>query len=91
MNAEEARRVDAAMRRLALPGVVAPVDPRDASGEWRVYDQADPDGRFDITADTLVAVVVELSGARPSRQPPQPAGWPAGPARGFVYPPRRRR
>lgn len=84
MNAEEARRVDAALRRLGIPGVVAPEDPEDPAGEWRVYDSADPATRKDTTADALASVVAKSleAGPEPSRHPE------AGPTRGFIIPPR---
>ncbi|MCS0601285.1 hypothetical protein NX794_08580 [Streptomyces sp. LP11] len=79
MNAEEARQVDAVLRRLGIHGVVAPEDPENAAGPWRVYDTADPETRKDVTADALVAVV-----AKTPRPDPRSAH---GPTRGFVVPP----
>ncbi|PRH79416.1 hypothetical protein C6N75_10065 [Streptomyces solincola] len=75
MNADEARNVDAVMRQLGLPGVVAPEDPEKPTGPWRVYDRADPATRQDITAKTLAALA--------RRWDPIP---PQGPTRGFVIP-----
>lgn len=37
MDAEEARHVDVALRRLGIPGVVAPEEPGRAAGGWRAY------------------------------------------------------
>ncbi|MFD7661582.1 hypothetical protein [Streptomyces sp. NPDC059788] len=83
MDAEEARRVDATLRRPGIPGVVAPEDPDDAAGAWRVYDSPAPATRKDTTADALTAVVAEFRAAEP-----EPARGPdSGPTRGFVIPP----
>ncbi|WEB43510.1 hypothetical protein MOV08_32365 [Streptomyces yunnanensis] len=83
MNAEQARQVDATLRRLGIPGVVAPEDPENAAGAWRVYDGADPAIRKDITADVLAAFVAKFREANP-----EPPGKPqAGPMRGFIIPP----
>lgn len=76
MDAEQARQVDALMRRLGISGVVAPENPENAAGEWRVYDTGDPATRRDVTADVLASVAAEFPGER------------AGPGRGFVIPPR---
>ncbi|MCE7082778.1 hypothetical protein [Streptomyces sp. ST2-7A] len=84
MDAEEARYIDAVLRRLGLPGVVAPEDPDNPAGPWRVYDQADPDSRTDMTARTLVSVTKAL-GADAS--PPAPKAQRNGPSRGFIIPP----
>ncbi|MFI9081212.1 hypothetical protein ACIGW8_32910 [Streptomyces sioyaensis] len=81
MNAEEARQVDATLRRLGIPGTVAPTDPDDPAGEWRVYDQADPTTRRDVTADALAAV----AGKFPD---PDPGPVRRGPTRGFIIPPK---
>ncbi len=83
MNAEEARQVDAALRRLGIPGVVAPEDPENTAGPWRVYDTAGPEARRDITADALVAVVGKFQEAAPESAPRSTNG----PTRGFVIPP----
>ncbi|HEV7625614.1 MAG TPA: hypothetical protein VGO89_03875 [Streptomyces sp.] len=56
MTPDEARRVDRVMRSLGIPGVVAPVDPEAPSGEWCVYDAADPATRTDTTAAALAAI-----------------------------------
>ncbi|UQA94354.1 hypothetical protein [Streptomyces halobius] len=80
MNAEEARQVDTALRRLGVPGVVAPEDPDNPAGEWRVYDTADPTTRKDTTANALVAVVAKFRDANP--EPTR-----RGPTRGFIIPP----
>ncbi|MFI0155275.1 hypothetical protein [Streptomyces lydicus] len=83
MNAEEAREVDATLRRLGIPGVVAPADPEDAAGEWRVYDSVEPATRTDITAQVLAAFVAKFREADP-----EPPGKPqTGPTRGFIIPP----
>ncbi|MDJ1137066.1 hypothetical protein [Streptomyces iconiensis] len=79
MTADEARRVDVALRGIGFPGVVAPVNADDPSGEWGVYDQADPGKRVDITGTALVALAdspVPDAGGRPRR--------------GFVIPPTAR-
>ncbi len=85
MDAEEARYIDAVLRRLCLPGVVAPEDPEDPAGPWRVYDRAGPGARTDITPHTLVRVAGAL-GAEAS--PPAPRAERNGPRRGFIVPPR---
>jgi hypothetical protein len=80
MNAEEARNVDAVLRQLGLPGVVAPEDPEYPGGAWRVYDRADPETRRDTTADALARLAEAFqaeSGGRGQR----------GPTRGFVIRP----
>ncbi|MFF2811712.1 hypothetical protein ACFVT2_31985 [Streptomyces sp. NPDC058000] len=83
MNAEEARQVDATLRRLGIPGVVAPEDPEHAAGKWRVYDSPDPVTRKDITSDVLAAFVAKFREANP-----EPPGKPrSGPTRGFIVPP----
>ncbi|MFE3762397.1 hypothetical protein ACFXPI_11600 [Streptomyces sp. NPDC059104] len=74
MDADEARELDMTLRQLRIPGVVAPEDPEDPQGAWRVYDEADPDARRDITADVLVAVAAARQRQR------------RGPTRGFVIP-----
>lgn len=56
MDAEEARQLDITLRRFGIRGVVAPEDPENLAGAWRVYDDVDPDLRQDITADALAAV-----------------------------------
>ncbi|MFC9654030.1 hypothetical protein [Streptomyces sp. NPDC056937] len=76
MDAEQARRVDAVLGRLGISGVVAPEDPENTAGGWRVYDKADPATRRDVTADALASLAREF--------PDGKAG--AGPARGFVVP-----
>lgn len=80
MGPDEARRVDDALRRLGIAGMVAPADPDAPSGEWRVYDRADPATRRDITAEVLASVVAHV---------PAPAS--DGPTRGFVIPPKSER
>ncbi len=81
MGRDEAERVADVLRRLGVGGVVAPVDPEDPSGEWKVYDHSDPETRRDITADALAAVAerVPAQGDEPER---------TGPTRGFVLPPK---
>ncbi|WP_411123316.1 hypothetical protein [Streptomyces sp. x-19] len=83
MNAEEARQVDATLRRLGILGVVGPEDPERAAGKWRVYDSADPATRQDITADVLAAFVAKFREANPE----PPGKRQSGPARGFIIPP----
>jgi hypothetical protein len=78
MDAEEARVVDAVLRRLGLPGVVAPEDPEDPAGSWRVYDRADPETRTDTTAEALVSLAKAIRGDEPSER--------KGPTRGFIIP-----
>ncbi|MFD8286722.1 hypothetical protein ACFV2B_00630 [Streptomyces lavendulae] len=56
MDADEARELDMTLRQLQIPGDVAPEDPEDPQGAWRVYDEADPDARWDTTADVLMAI-----------------------------------
>lgn len=82
MNAEEARGVEAALRRWNVAGFVAPRNPADPDGEWRVYDSADPGARTDITAEALAALKT-FEGSRPAA-----ARTGTGPTRGFVLPPR---
>lgn len=77
MDAQQARRVDAVLRQLNIPGVVAPEDPGNPAGPWRVYDSADYRTRHDVTADALAAVAATFSDDGPA----------AGPQRGFVLPP----
>ncbi|MGK5531888.1 hypothetical protein [Streptomyces sp. URMC 129] len=69
MNADDARHVRGVLRRLGIPGVVAPENPDEPAGDWRVYDRDDPATRVDVTADALAALA---------------KAFPAGPARGFV-------
>ncbi|MFH8558701.1 hypothetical protein ACH4FE_34645 [Streptomyces celluloflavus] len=83
MNADQARQVDATLRRLGIPGVVAPEDPENAAGAWRVYDGVDPAIREDITADVLAAFVAKFREADP--EPPGKSQ--ASPTRGFIIPP----
>jgi hypothetical protein len=68
MNAEQARQVAAALRRLGIPGVLAPETPDERSSLWRVYDTADPASRRDVTPAALAAVVAAF---------PTPPGPPA--------------
>ncbi|WP_031516666.1 hypothetical protein [Streptomyces sp. NRRL F-5123] len=77
MNAEQARRVEDLLRRLGIPGVVAPEDPVRPEGPWRVYDSAAPATRRDITPDALASLATRFPDG----------GRPPGPARGFVVPP----
>ncbi len=78
MDAERARQVDALLRRLGIPGVVAPEDPENTAGPWRVYDTADPANRRDVTTEALASVAAKF--------PEEPSG--SGPMRGFVIPPK---
>ncbi|MET8687800.1 hypothetical protein ABZV77_26685 [Streptomyces sp. NPDC004732] len=82
MDAEQARQVDATLRRLGIPGVVAPEDPEDLSGAWRVYDSADPATREDKTADALSSVVAKFCEISPEPREKRQQG----PTRGFVFP-----
>lgn len=77
MDAEQARQVAAVLRQLGIPGVVAPEDPENTAGTWRVYDTADPATRRDVTADALASVAAEFPEEKPG----------PGPTRGFVIPP----
>ncbi|MEU4179320.1 hypothetical protein [Streptomyces sp. NPDC026589] len=81
MDAEQARQVDSVLRQLGIPGVVAPEDPENLTGPWRVYNQADPATRTDTTADVLVALAAEFEPSTPKRR--------SGPTRGFVLPPKK--
>ncbi|MEU7191686.1 hypothetical protein [Streptomyces sp. NPDC045369] len=83
MDAEEARQVDATLRRLGIPGIVAPEDPDNAAGAWRVYDSPDPGTRKDTTAGALVAVVAKFREANPEPLRRDDGG----PTRGFIIPP----
>lgn len=83
MGRDEAERVADVLRRLEVSGVVAPVDPEDPAGEWRVYDHSEPETRRDITADVLAAVTARVpTPGEPER---------TGPTRGFVLPPKKER
>ncbi|MFE2292843.1 hypothetical protein [Streptomyces sp. NPDC059452] len=84
MDAEQARQVDSVLRRFGIPGVVAPADPEQLTGPWRVFDKADPQTRKDISADALAALAAALPAAALG---PGPKG-PSGPTRGFVLPPK---
>lgn len=77
MDENQARRVGALLRRLGIAGVVAPDDPEDPAGAWRVYDTADPAVRHDMTAAALAAVAARFPDETPG----------SGPTRGFVVPP----
>ncbi|MEU4208386.1 hypothetical protein AB0F13_00040 [Streptomyces sp. NPDC026206] len=83
MDAEEARRVDATLRRLGIPGVVAPEVPDNAAGSWRVYDSPDPRTRKDTTADVLAVVVARFQEADPELS----RDVELGPTRCFIIPP----
>jgi hypothetical protein len=79
MNAKEAQALKAALKRWNVPGVVAPEDPGNPDGAWRVFDGPDPETRRDITADALAAVAkFEGPGVAATRR--------TGPTRGFVIP-----
>ncbi|MGD9482344.1 hypothetical protein WDH52_03645 [Streptomyces sp. TRM70308] len=79
MGPDEARRVDALLRKLGIEGVVAPIDPDNSTGQWRVYDTADPYARTDVTAAALASVARLIMGNEPG---------PSGPTRGFIIPPK---
>ncbi|MFJ1577426.1 hypothetical protein [Streptomyces sp. NPDC088182] len=78
MDAEQARQVDAVLRRLGISGVVAPEDPENTAGGWRVYDTADPITRQDVTAEALASLAREFPDGKTG----------SGPTRGFVIPPK---
>lgn len=78
VDAEQGRHVEAVLRELGIPGVVAPEETGNAAGPWRVYDRADPATRRDVTSDALAAVAAAFRQQRPG---------PSGPTRGFVIPP----
>ncbi|PWS43588.1 hypothetical protein DKT74_15890 [Streptomyces sp. ZEA17I] len=86
MDAEQARQVDSVLRRLGIPGVVAPEDPENLTGPWRVYDTADPANRKDITADALAALAATLQPSAANSSEPVDRRR-SGPTRGFVLPP----
>ncbi|WP_405780229.1 hypothetical protein [Streptomyces sp. NBC_00859] len=77
MDSEQARQVDALLRRLGVLGVVAPEAPERTAGAWRVYDKDDLDSRRDVTADTLAAVAAKFPDDKPGTSP----------TRGFIIPP----
>ncbi|MFJ3497350.1 hypothetical protein ACIPPJ_27670 [Streptomyces sp. NPDC086091] len=77
MDARQARKVGSVLRQLGIPGFVAPEDPENAEGPWRVYDAVDPATRRDVTADALASVAARFPEAEPG----------PGPTRGFVVPP----
>ncbi|MFI7239936.1 hypothetical protein [Streptomyces cyaneofuscatus] len=85
MDAEQARQVDHVLRQLGIPGVVAPEDPENLTGPWRVFDKADQATRKDTTADALAALAAKF---RPSTPDPAPRRQ-SGPTRGFVLPPKK--
>lgn len=82
MNADEARELAAALSRWNVAGFVAPENPEEPDGQWRVYDSADPENRTDITAEALAAL------RRAEGSHPASARSGNGPTRGFVIPPR---
>ncbi|MGW3329041.1 hypothetical protein V6574_13615 [Streptomyces sp. SM1P] len=84
MDAEQARQVDSVLRRFGIPGVVAPENPENLTGPWRVFDQADPATRKDITADALAALAALLPVSTPDPAPKRQGR----PTRGFVLPPK---
>jgi hypothetical protein len=88
MNAEEARHVDAVLRHLGLPGVVAPENPENPAGAWRVYDRADPETRRDTTADALMSLAKAFRGETPAPTSEAARREEKGPTRGFVIPPK---
>jgi hypothetical protein len=63
---------------LGIPGVVAPEDPENTAGPWRVYDTAESTTRRDVTADALASVAAKFPEEKPG----------PGPMRGFVIPPK---
>ncbi|MFB7759196.1 hypothetical protein [Streptomyces xiamenensis] len=76
MDAQQARRVQAVLRQLNIPGVVAPEDPNNPAGAWRVYNRTDHATRCDVTADALAALAATFPDEKPA----------PGPKRGFVIP-----
>ncbi|MFJ6212531.1 hypothetical protein ACIQGZ_04245 [Streptomyces sp. NPDC092296] len=78
MDAEQGRRVAVVLGRLGIPGVVAPENPEDPAGGWRVYDTVDPGTRRDVTADALASLAFRFPDEKPG----------SGPTRGFVVPPK---
>lgn len=82
MDAEEARRTDAKLRRMGIPWVVAPVDPEAPAGKWGVYDSADPSTRKPIAPDALRDVLAKLRATLPELP-----GKRQAPTRGFVLRP----
>lgn len=79
MTEHEAREIEQMLRRLERPGVAAAADPSDPTGEWRIYDRAEPELRRDITSEVLDALI-----ARGDDALTLPAG--GRPMRGFVIP-----
>jgi hypothetical protein len=88
MDAEEARHVEAVLRHLGLPGVVAPEDPEDPAGAWRVYDHTDAETRTDTTADALASLAKAFRDHAPLPPPKPTQHDQAGPTRGFIIPPK---
>ncbi|GGP39992.1 hypothetical protein GCM10010278_15890 [Streptomyces melanogenes] len=84
MDAEEARRTDAKLRRMGIPWVVAPVDPEAPAGNWGVYDSTEPATRQPITPHALEDVLAKLRVTRPETPGRRPA-----PTRGFVLLPKQ--
>ncbi|ARF72754.1 hypothetical protein B7C62_11065 [Kitasatospora albolonga] len=84
MDAEQARQVDSVLRRFGIPGVVAPENPENLTGPWRVFDQANPESRKDVTADALAALAALVPTSTPDPAPKRQSG----PTRGFVLPPK---
>ncbi|MGW8376814.1 hypothetical protein [Streptomyces sp. ODS28] len=88
MDAGQARSAEAVLRAAGVPGVVAPVDPRDPEGEWRVYDSADPAARTDTTAAALTSAVAAFRDAPAQVARDRPAMPPGSRSvRGFILPP----
>ncbi len=83
MDAEQARQTERMLRRLGIPGVVAPESPDNPAGPWRVYDGADPANRKDTTADALASLAAKFH----ELSPELPEVRQQGPTRGFVLPP----
>ncbi|MBD0747076.1 hypothetical protein [Streptomyces sp. CBMA152] len=84
MDADEARRTDAKLRRMGIPWVVAPVDPEAPAGRWGVYDSAEPSTRKPIAPDVLGDVMAKLLATRPELPGKQQA-----PTRGFILLPQQ--
>ena len=79
MDADEARRTDAKLRRMGIPWVVAPVAPDAPAGRWGVYDSTEPATRQPISPHALEDVLANLRVTRPEPQEKRRA-----PTRGFV-------
>lgn len=66
MDAREVSALHDSMRQHGIPGALAPEDPQNPAGPWRVFDDTSPGERRDITDATLAAVAAAVR-RRPSR------------------------